>query len=113
MGTCLTPMPWSSHPERREAPLRTDAMDIQAGTLSQLRERAAIWESWLRDFGGRTFVEPEVQREYVLVVRRETRRDAILVLADRWEAFDLRDAMRRHGHDVEIEVRRPRARGAR
>lgn len=105
MGTCLTPMSWSSHPGRREAPLRTD--------LAELSERAAIWASWLHDFGGRTFVEPEVLREYVLVVRREGRRDAILILLDRWEAFDLRDTMLRHGHDVVIEVRRPRHRGAR
>lgn len=91
-------MSWSSYPERREPPLGTI-------TTEQL-ERAAIWESWFHDFGGRTFVEPLPPSEYVLLVLREGRRDAIMILAERWEALDLRDAMIRHGHDVELEVRR-------
>lgn len=56
MCRCLTPAPWALSAERREVPFRS-ALGTGAWR-DELFERIAVWELWIAELGGRTFVEP-------------------------------------------------------
>lgn len=107
MCHCLTPAPWAIVPERREVPFRDDAGT--EGWRKELFERIDVWQTWLFELGGRTFIEPppptriavtyKVMLDYgTFLASFDTREDALGLFLD----------MRLAGFDVRIERERRR-----
>lgn len=105
MCRCLTPAPWSTAAEQREAPfLNASGTDAWR---RELFERIDVWQTWITDLGGRTFIEPPCgprgSGAYNVIF------DYGMFLASfesREEAIELVTVMRAAGFDVRMERER-------